>query len=195
MKKIILPVLAAFAVMFSLNSCGGSPINKLVDKLEPFYYGMKRVDDMSKSEKADFIKLVKDIKKIVEENEDYKLTDKDKDALIDFSIGIYKKSMKEAGEEYDKDDIKELKDEYRKEARKIKTLGDLADEWDIDPESLEWLINDLKEYSRSGFSTDDSDYDFEEVLDDDDYEEYLDDDYDEDLDDEFDDDFDDDSDW
>lgn len=146
MKKLVFPLLAALAMVFTVSSCG-SPVDKFLNKLEPMLEMAEElddIDDMSKKQKKDMISTIEDLIDILDENEDYELTDSDKEAVIDFSVKAYKKMAKKEGEKVDDDDIKEMKKEAKKDLKKIDTLGDLAQKFGFDEKSLKRMLKELK---------------------------------------------------
>ena len=140
MKKFFFPLLAAFAMILSVSSCG-SPVDKFLDKLGAFQEFEDKLgdnDDLSKKDMAKFTKLVKDLAEFIDENEDYKLKDKDRDAVIDYSIDMLKKH----GQVIDKEDIEEIKEEGKGALKNVKTLGNLVYMMNLD---FDEILEDLEE--------------------------------------------------
>lgn len=134
-------------MVFSVSSCG-SPAKKFLDKLQPLVDSMTEfsdVDDMSKKDKEKYAKIVKDLIEFVEDNEDYKLTDSDKEAAVDMVVDASKKMAKKEGEKLDSDDIDEIRKNANKRFKKVETLGELAEVIEFDPKSLKGILKELED--------------------------------------------------
>ena len=149
MKKVLFPIVAVLALVFSVSSCK-TPATKFLDKVNPFVDATMKYDSYEDMSAGATIKLAKNAIQLFEylgENRYYVLTSKDKAAAASW---FYKASVKQSkyfGEELDKEDLMDLKDDINDDLMDVETLEDLAymlDEYDlIDIDDLEDIADSI----------------------------------------------------
>lgn len=121
MKKVLLTLVAAIALVFAVQSCGKStPATELIDKLESimdqslkFQNDPSAVLSMTQEDIAKFQKQAEEIEAFAKANKDYVLTPDDKAAFKEFA----KKVASKTGEKLTDKDLEEIDE--------AETLGDL----------------------------------------------------------------------
>ena len=120
MKKLFLPLIS-LATALMLSSCGGSPVNKFLDKVEPILEAadkMDDIDDLSSKEKDKYVKIVTDLVNIIDEYEDYELTESDKEKTLDFMVNVAKKKAIDEDERLSSSELKSVKKRIKKNLKK-----------------------------------------------------------------------------